>query len=124
MTSYCKRCGKIIERPLSEETFICDYCKSVTFIVPSQYTPDGLDFPMREKQKIALIEEQVKPSPYFNEYDFNHRQKIQRAQSQICCCSIQKALPIKGGFLEVKNYRMVCCITYCQPHYSSIPNGF
>lgn len=78
MLCYCKKCGRIMKCSLDETNFTCDCCSAFTYIVPSIYMPDGINHDIRESQRVALIEDLVKPSPEFNQYIFDHREEILR----------------------------------------------
>ena len=75
---YCKKCGRIILNTLSEESYKCDCCKSLTYKVPEEYLDMSLPFMLKDDKetKHKLYEELVKPSSEFDQYLFDHREEI------------------------------------------------
>lgn len=79
MLCYCKKCGRIILFLFDGHEHICDCCKSEVFPIPEQYL--NSEFSIKEEIKQQFINEYIKNSPEFDQYLFDHRDKILAKQS-------------------------------------------
>lgn len=79
---YCRKCGRIAQESFVHKEQICDCCKSILLPVPEKYLLEGFDIALKnDDAKNLLIEEQVKSSPEFDQYLFDHREEILAKQS-------------------------------------------
>ena len=97
MLCYCKKCGRIILFLFDKDEKICDYCKSEVFPVPEQYLSG--EFSIKEELEQQFISEYIKTSPEFDQYLFEHRDKILAKQS----ADLNAKLEHGKAILEEKN---------------------
>ncbi len=71
MLCYCKKCGRIIQcDELNEQ---CDYCLSIVYPIPDEYTIGKSKTAINKDLKQQFIDEYIKSSPEFDQYLFDHR---------------------------------------------------
>lgn len=58
---------------LKKPEVICDYCRSVMYLVPKEYTAKEKGTVIENSLKEQFIEDFIKSSPEFDEYLFEHR---------------------------------------------------
>lgn len=73
MLCYCKKCGRIVQCLSEEQIKPCDYCQSVLYPVPNEYTIGGVGTVISKDLQEQFINEYIKSSPEFDQYLFNHR---------------------------------------------------
>lgn len=107
MLCYCNKCGRIVQRTSKNLEKPCDYCNNSLRIVPKKFTADGLGTCLDDDLKQQFIDENIKSSPEFDQYLFDHRDE------DLFNRRIENKAKLDHGkaILEEKNRSPKC--TYC-----------
>lgn len=73
MLCYCKKCGRVVQRTSKNLKKPCDYCNNTLYVIPKEFTTDGLGTCLDNDLKEQFINEYIKSSPEFDQYLFDHR---------------------------------------------------
>ena len=80
MLCYCKKCGRIILF-IIEDKLECDCCHSKVSPVPDEFLVGKSKMVINKNLKQQFINEDIKTSPEFYQYLFDHRDEILAKQS-------------------------------------------
>lgn len=75
MLCYCKKCGRLVQHLSKELNKPCDYCHNITYPVPDEYLGGKSKSFIKKDLEQQFIDEYIKPSPEFDQYLFDHRDK-------------------------------------------------
>lgn len=111
MVFYCKKCGRIAQDSARKLEVTCDYCKSVMYPVPKEYTIKEKGTFFENKLKDQFIEEFIKSSPEFDEYLFEHRDQDLFNQHQSDMAKINHGKAVLEGRDKGNSFGVSC--PYC-----------